>query len=84
MSRICDICARAYNQAQSRSHSNIATKRRQLVNLQTKTVLGVRSRVCTRCARTLEKVAAKAAPVKTEPKAAAKKTAKKATKKTRK
>ncbi len=55
MSRICDLCGRGPNQAVSRSHSNIATKRRQLVNLQTRTVAGVRARVCTRCVRTLSK-----------------------------
>ncbi len=55
MSRICDLCGRGPNQAVSRSHSNIATKRRQLVNLQTRTVAGARAKVCTRCVRTLAK-----------------------------
>ncbi|MDD5251918.1 MAG: L28 family ribosomal protein [Patescibacteria group bacterium] len=70
MSRICEVCARAYNQAQSRSHSNIATKRRQLVNLQSVVIGGKKSRVCTRCVRTLAKAKAMAAAAK--PKAAPK------------
>jgi len=35
----------------SRSHSNIATKRRQLVNLQPRTIGGQKVRLCTRCIR---------------------------------
>jgi len=55
MARRCDICKRGSNRAVSRSHSNIATKREQGVNLQTKTIAGKRTRVCTRCIRTLSK-----------------------------
>lgn len=44
----------------SRSHSNIASKKRQFVNLQTKKVEGKRTRICTACLKTLSK-AAKAA-----------------------
>ncbi|MCD6442116.1 50S ribosomal protein L28 [bacterium] len=40
MSRRCDICGRGPQTAVSRSHSNIATKRRQYVNLQTKNIFG--------------------------------------------
>lgn len=40
MSRRCDICGRGPQTAISRSHSNIATKRRQYVNLQTKNISG--------------------------------------------
>ena len=39
----------------SRSHSNIATKHRQFVNLQSKKVEGVRTRICTACIKTLSK-----------------------------
>ena len=55
MSRVCDVCGRGPNQANSRSHSNIATKRRQLVNLQTKNLVGQKVKACTRCLRTLTK-----------------------------
>jgi len=55
MSRVCDNCGRGSNRAVSRSHSNIATKRQQFVNLQPRTVDGERQKVCTRCVRTLTK-----------------------------
>ena len=55
MSRTCDLCGRGANKANKRSHSNIATIRRQHVNLQTKKVGGKRVRVCTRCVRSLAK-----------------------------
>jgi ribosomal protein L28 len=60
----------------SRSHSNIATKRRQLVNLQPRTIGGQKVRLCTRCIRMV-----KTAKVVTPAKPVAKKTVKKATKK---
>jgi len=41
----------------SRSHSNIATKHRQFVNLQTKKVDGKRINICTACIKTLSKSA---------------------------
>jgi len=40
MSRRCDICGRGPQTAISRSHSNVATKRRQLLNLQSKNISG--------------------------------------------
>ena len=58
MARRCDACGRGSNRAISRSHSNIATKREQHVNLQTKRIAGVRAKVCTRCARTLTRALA--------------------------
>jgi large subunit ribosomal protein L28 len=38
MSRRCDVCGRGPQVALSRSHSNVATKRRYLLNLQTKNI----------------------------------------------
>ncbi|MFC1639008.1 50S ribosomal protein L28 [Patescibacteria group bacterium] len=55
MSRICDLCARGANRANSRSHSNIATKREQRINLQTKRIAGMKARLCTKCIKTLTK-----------------------------
>jgi ribosomal protein L28 len=57
MARVCDRCGRGSNRAISRSHSNIATKRQQFVNLQAKKVDGQRMKVCTRCVRTMTKEA---------------------------
>lgn len=58
MSRTCDLCSRGANRANWRSHSNVAKKRRQFVNLQAVKVGGEKSRVCTRCVRTLKRRAA--------------------------
>jgi ribosomal protein L28 len=55
MARVCDRCGRGSNRAISRSHSNIATKREQFVNLQARKVAGQRIKVCTRCVRTMTK-----------------------------
>jgi len=52
MSRVCVACKRGPKSGNTRSHSNIATKHRQLVNLQVRTVGGKRVRLCTRCIRT--------------------------------
>jgi len=38
MSRRCDVCGRGPQVALSRSHSNVATKKRYFVNLQTKNI----------------------------------------------
>lgn len=55
MARICDNCGRTPNQAISRSHSNIATKRRQFVNLQVRRIAGKSMRVCTRCIKGMKR-----------------------------
>lgn len=53
MARRCEACERGPAVGHTRSHSNIATKVRRLVNLQTKTIAGVKMKVCTRCIKTL-------------------------------
>lgn len=55
MARVCENCGRGTISGVSRSHSNIATKRRLYVNLQTKKINGVRVKICTRCLKTLAK-----------------------------
>ncbi|HTM68214.1 MAG TPA: L28 family ribosomal protein [Candidatus Binatia bacterium] len=65
MARLCDRCERGSNRANSRSHSNIATKREQFANLQARKIGGVKMTLCTRCLKTMrktlaEKVAARA------------------------
>jgi len=59
MSKFCERCERGPVSSQSRSHSNIATKRRNEINLQVKTVEGKRMRICTRCIKTMKKKATK-------------------------
>ncbi len=55
MSRRCDICGKKPQTIQSRSHSKIATKRKQYPNLQSKKIDGQRVRVCTQCLKTMAK-----------------------------
>lgn len=57
MSRICDICGRGSLSGHSRSHSNIATKRRQHLNLQQTLYRGKRVKACANCIKTLTKKA---------------------------
>lgn len=58
MARVCDNCGRGPNQAVSRSHSNIATKRRQFVNLQNRRIGNRTIQVCTRCIKGMKREAA--------------------------
>ncbi|HMN19093.1 MAG TPA: 50S ribosomal protein L28 [Candidatus Moranbacteria bacterium] len=55
MSRTCTACGRGTVSGNSRSHSNIASKRTFRVNLQSKKIEGKRVKVCTKCAKTLSK-----------------------------
>lgn len=55
MSRTCQVCGRGTVSSQSRSHSNIATKRTQKINIQSKTVDGQKVKVCTKCLSTAAK-----------------------------
>jgi ribosomal protein L28 len=52
MAKRCDICSRKSKKSYSRSHSNVATKRRQFLNLQIKTIDGKRVKICTKCLKT--------------------------------
>jgi ribosomal protein L28 len=58
MARLCDRCGRGSNRGNSRSHSNIATKREQFANLQARKIGGVRQTLCTRCLKTMKKTLA--------------------------
>lgn len=57
MSRIDELTGRKPNFGNSRSHSNIATKRRQNLNLQTVRIGGVKVRVTARTIKTLKRMA---------------------------
>lgn len=59
MSKICDICGRGYLKGNARSHSNVATIKRQHVNLQMATIAGKKVKACTKCIKTsVKKMAA--------------------------
>lgn len=55
MSRVCQMTGRGTKSGHSRSHSNIATKRKFKINLQTKRINGVKVRLSTKAIRTLAK-----------------------------
>lgn len=55
MARLCTLCGRQPLPGFTRSHSNIASKRRRHINLQTIRVDGQRRRACTSCVRTQTK-----------------------------
>ena len=55
MTRMCILTGKRPNTANSRSHSNIAKKRRQMVNLQSRRLGGVKLRVSSRALKTLRK-----------------------------
>jgi len=59
MSKKCDFCGRKAASGNSRSHSNIATKRKFGINLQKKLVDGKRYKLCTACIKTRKKNAKK-------------------------
>jgi len=60
MSRIDELTGKRANFGNSRSHSNIATKRRQNVNLQTVRINGKRLRISARTLKTIKRKAAEA------------------------
>lgn len=55
MSRQCDICQRKPKIKISRSHSNIATKKKQYLNLHAKKINGTKMKLCTSCIKSLKK-----------------------------
>lgn len=55
MSRACNVCGRGTTAGNSRSHSNIATKRKFAINIQTKKINGKKTKICTKCIKTESK-----------------------------
>jgi len=55
MSKVCEICQRKALTGNSRSHSNIATKRKMKLNLQNKKIAGQKTTLCTSCLKTINK-----------------------------
>ncbi|MEI7741438.1 MAG: L28 family ribosomal protein [bacterium] len=60
MAKVCDICERGGLVINWRSHSNIATKHKQKLNLQRRKMGGMTLRVCTSCTRSMNKIVANA------------------------
>ena len=59
MARQCANCGRGFLSTVSRSHSHIATKRRQNVNLQARRVDGEKILLCASCIKASKKKSAK-------------------------
>ncbi|MBL7022181.1 50S ribosomal protein L28 [Patescibacteria group bacterium] len=55
MAKVCEVCERGTTSGQTKSHSQIKTKRQVKINLQTKVVDGKRIKICTKCMRTMNK-----------------------------
>ncbi len=55
MGKKCDLCKRVATKGASRSHSKIKTLKRQGINLQSKTIDGMKLKLCTSCLRTIDK-----------------------------
>lgn len=55
MSRTCQLTGRGTQSGNSRSHSNIASRRTFKVNIQTKRIGGMKLRLSSRALRTLAK-----------------------------
>lgn len=56
MAKVCAICKRGTRAGQTKSHSQVKTKRQVKINLQTKVVNGKRIKICTKCIKTLSKI----------------------------
>jgi ribosomal protein L28 len=55
MAKVCEACDRRAVVGNSRSHSNIASKRTMGINLQSKKIDGKRMTICTSCLKSLNK-----------------------------
>jgi ribosomal protein L28 len=55
MSRRCEMCERKSLTGNNRSHAMNATKRKQHLNLQSRTVGDQKIKICTSCIKTLAK-----------------------------
>lgn len=55
MSRVCDLCGRGSQTGNKVSHSQVKTRRKYSINLQTKKVDGKFRSVCTKCIKTMAK-----------------------------
>jgi len=55
MPRVCQLCGRGTKTTNNVSHSNLKTKRKQKINLQTKKINGAKIKICTSCLKTKTK-----------------------------
>jgi large subunit ribosomal protein L28 len=55
MSRVCEVCGRGSQSGNTVSHSEVKTRRKFQINLQSKKINGVKTKICTRCIKTSNK-----------------------------
>ncbi|MFZ2193604.1 MAG: 50S ribosomal protein L28 [Candidatus Moraniibacteriota bacterium] len=55
MSRVCEVCGRGSQSGNSVSHSQVKSRRKFQINLQSKKIDGAKTKVCTRCIKTSNK-----------------------------
>ncbi len=55
MSRVCDICGRGSQVGNKVSHSQMKSRRKFSINLQSKKINGQTKNICTKCIKTLAK-----------------------------
>ena len=55
MSKKCDLCGKSSTKGIKRSHSNIKTIKRQNINLQSKKIEGIKTKICSKCLKTMIK-----------------------------
>lgn len=58
MAKKCEVCGKQYLKGNIRSHSNIATTKRQRANLQRTKIGGKQVWACAKCIKTITKKAA--------------------------
>lgn len=59
MANKCDICGRGPRITSKRSHSHMANKHWQHINLQTKKINGKKIKICSKCLKDLKRKLAK-------------------------
>jgi ribosomal protein L28 len=55
MSRVCEVCGRGPKAKITRSHAMNITKAVQRINLQSKIIDGKKTKICTKCIKTMSK-----------------------------
>ncbi len=55
MSRVCEVCGRGSQSGNTVSHSETKTRRKFQINLQSKKINGAKTKICTRCIKTVNK-----------------------------
>lgn len=55
MSRVCEVCGRGSQSGNTVSHAENKSRRKFQINLQSKKIDGTKTKICTRCIKTISK-----------------------------